>query len=334
MKIYVAYTGGTIVMASSKGGYVPDAEFGDTIIGRLIAHQPEHEYQVQCYENLKDSSNATPADWQMIGNDIRSRWQEFDAFLILHGTDTMAYTSSALAFMFQNSRKPIVVTGSQIPLIKSRNDALTNVFGAVDALTQGPPGVFLYFGGLLLEGARARKINTNDLQAFQSPNHAPRGHLGVEWKWRKVPVADAPELIQIPVMESGAVTLMMLFPGVQVEHLQGLLGPQVKGAVLLSYGTGNGPDQNQALLDHFKQATDRGIVIVNVSQCGAGAVNTQAYAAGSALVKAGLTSGIDMTFEAAFVKLHFLIGVGKTPEQIRQVFAEPLAFENQSLIAS
>ena len=327
MKIYVAYTGGTIGMVPSEQGYVPDAAFANTVSQALVAYQPEHEFSVHCYANLIDSSNATPADWQAIGEDLQSKWAEYDGFLVLHGTDTMAYTSSALAFMFQHSRKPIVVTGSQIPMVKGRNDALSNVFGAVDALLQGPQGVFLFFGGLLLEGARARKVNTSDLQAFQSPNFLPRGTLGIEWNWRKMHLPKAPEQIQIPAMQAGVVTLLPVFPGVQASHWQGLLDSKVKGAVLLSYGAGNGPDQNQDLLDLLKTANDRGVVIVNVSQCGTGAVSAGTYAAGSALVRAGVISGADMTFEAAFSKLHFLLGLGWQEEAIKQAFTTSLAFE-------
>ncbi len=327
MKIYVAYTGGTIVMVSSDDGYVPDPAFAENITARLMSYQPEHEFHARCYDQLLDSSNATPAQWQAIAKDIRDHWHDFDAFLVLHGTDTMAYTSSALAFMFQNIDKPIVITGSQIPLGKTRNDALGNVFGAVDALIQGPAGVFLYFGGLLLEGARARKVNTNDLQAFQSPNYPPRGKLGVEWKWRKAPESESGLRIEIPEMLSGAVTLLILFPGIQAEHIQGLLGEQVKAAVLLSYGAGNGPDNDPALLNTLKAASERGVVVVNVSQCGAGTVNSEAYATGSALVKVGVISALDMTFESAFAKLHFLLGLGHAPEQIRREFQQCVALD-------
>lgn len=327
MNLYVAYTGGTIGMVPSENGFIPDSAFAETVAACLNAYQPEHTFTVSCYERLIDSSNATPEDWLTIGQDIADRWQDFDGFLVLHGTDTMAYTSSALAFMFQRSRKPIVVTGSQIPMVKARNDALANLYGAVDALLHGPAGVFLHFNGLHLEGARARKVHTSDLRAFQSPNFPARGELGIEWQWRKVHEPKQPEQIQLPEMKVDQVTLLPVFPGVTAAHWQGLLGDGVKGAVLLSYGAGNGPDQNQALLDALKEATDRGVVIVNVSQCGSGAVSASTYAAGSALVKAGVISALDMTFEAAFCKLHFLLAQSNSAAEVRSAFTTPLAYD-------
>lgn len=331
MKIYVAYTGGTIGMVPSDHGYVPDAAFADVVLQKLTQYSTEHEFSVHCYPELIDSSNAAPSDWVAIANDLQSKWQEYDGFMVLHGTDTMAYTSSALAFMLQNPSKPVVVTGSQIPMFKSRNDALDNVYGALDALLEGPNGVFLFFGGKLIEGARAHKANTSALQAFSSPNALLRGELGIEWNWRKMHTKKG-ELIQIPQMQNDAVTLVPIFPGLQAAQIESLLFPQgkegiIKGAVLLTYGAGNGPDANPEFLALLKKASDSGCVIVNVSQCGAGAVSAGTYAAGSALVKAGVISGLDMTYEAAFAKLHFLIATHVKPEVIRETFTQPLAYD-------
>lgn len=331
MKIYVAYTGGTIGMVPSEQGYIPDAAFAEVVLKQLIQYSAEHEFFVHCYPDLIDSSNAAPSDWVAIAEDIQSRWQDYDAFMVLHGTDTMAYTSSALAFMFQNSSKPVVVTGSQIPMFKSRSDALDNVYGALDAMLTGPNGVFLFFGGKLIEGARAHKANTSALQAFSSPNALLRGELGIDWNWRKMHTKKG-EDIHIPPMQNDAVTLIPIFPGLQAAQIESLLFPQgkegvVKGAVLLSYGAGNGPDANPAFLALLKKASDSGCVIVNVSQCGAGAVAAGTYAAGSALLQAGVISALDMTYEAAFCKLHFMIASGISALTISQTFTQALAYE-------
>jgi L-asparaginase len=321
MKIYIAYAGGTIGMVSSENGLVPDAAFADHLSKQLNAFDElTHEFFIESYSELIDSSNATPKDWVMIARDIESKWQLFDAFIVLHGTDTMAYTAAALSFMFSNCDKPIVVTGSQVPMFKARTDAMINVLGAISACEELVNGVSLFFGGRLIEGDRAHKAHSSDWQAFSSPNCLERGILGIDWRWQQSNKAISPITVQIPDMAEDAVTILPVFPGVQAEHWQGLLNNKVKGAVLLSYGAGNAPDKNAALLALLKTATDRGVVIVNVSQCGAGSVVAGAYAAGSALVKAGVTSGKDMTYEAAFVKLHFLVGLGLDCRDIKDAF--------------
>ncbi|WP_111639764.1 asparaginase domain-containing protein [Marinomonas shanghaiensis] len=326
MKIYIAYTGGTIGMVPSNQGLIPDAAFADHLTQHLNdADELTHEFVIEGYPSLIDSSNATGKDWQTIARDIEGRWHEFDAFIVLHGTDTMAYTAAALSFMFANSDKPIIVTGSQVPMYKVRTDAMINVMGAISACEElsgekNSNGVFLFFAGRLIEGDRAHKAHTSDWQAFSSPNCPERGVLGIDWRWRSTETVKPPMSIQIPDMKEGVVTILPVFPGVQVAHWQGLLNESVRGAVLLSYGAGNAPDKDPALLALLKTATDRGVVIVNVSQCGAGSVAAGAYAAGSALVKAGVISGKDMTYEAAFVKLSFLIGLDLSSEDIKNHF--------------
>lgn len=326
MRIYIAYTGGTIGMVPSDQGLIPDAAFADHLAQHLNeADELNHEFVIEGYPSLIDSSNATPADWQTIARDIESKWHDFDAFIVLHGTDTMAYTSAALSFMFANSDKPIIVTGSQVPMYKVRTDAMINVMGAISACEElngekNSNGVFLFFAGRLIEGDRAHKAHTSDWQAFSSPNCPERGVLGIDWRWRLTEAVKPPMVIHIPDMADSAVTILPVFPGVQAAHWQGLLNDSVKGAVLLSYGAGNAPDKDPTLLALLKTAADRGVVIVNVSQCGAGSVAAGAYAAGSALVKAGVISGKAMTYEAAFAKLHFLIGSGMSVEDIKKLF--------------
>ena len=326
MKIYIAYTGGTIGMVPSDQGLIPDAAFADHLTQHLNeSGELAHDFVIASYPTLIDSSNATPKDWQTIARDIESKWHDFDAFIVLHGTDTMAYTSAALSYMFAHSDKPIIVTGSQVPMYKVRTDAMINVMGAISACEElncekNSNGVFLFFAGRLIEGDRAHKAHTSDWQAFSSPNCPERGVLGIDWRWRSTDFVKQPMVIRIPEMAEGSVTILPVFPGVQVAHWQGLLSENVKGAVLLSYGAGNAPDKDLALLALLKAATDRGVVIVNVSQCGAGCVAAGAYAAGSALIKAGVISGTDMTYEAAFVKLSFLIGLDLPSEKIKTSF--------------
>lgn len=320
MNIYIAYTGGTIGMVPSENGLIPDAAFADHLLSHLNQTPSPHQYEIYSYPDLIDSSNATPSDWQTLAYDLKERWSKFDAFIILHGTDTMAYSAAALSYMFQHADKPVILTGSQVPMFEARTDAVNNILGAVSACEQGPNGVFLFFADRLIDGARAHKSHTSDWQAFSSPNYPERGVLGIDWQWRPPHTPKTTMTVSIPEMVAGKVTLLPVFPGVKTEHWLGLLNDEVKGAVLLSYGAGNAPDRDPDLLDVLAKATERGVVIVNVSQCGSGRISVGAYAAGSALVKAGVISGSDMTYEAAFAKLHFLIGKGLTGEALAHGF--------------
>ena len=186
MKIYIAYTGGTIGMVPSDQGLITDAAFADHLTQHLDeSDELTHDFVIASYPTLIDSSNATPKDWQTIAHDIESKWHDFDAFIVLHGTDTMAYTAAALSFMFAHSDKPIIVTGSQVPMYKVRTDAMINVMGAISACEElhcekNSNGVFLFFAGRLIEGDRAHKAHTSDWQAFSSPNCPERGVLGID----------------------------------------------------------------------------------------------------------------------------------------------------------
>ncbi|ADZ92950.1 asparaginase domain-containing protein [Marinomonas mediterranea] len=324
MKIYIAYTGGTIGMKESDDGLIPDPDFAEVLQKQLeevtAKSDVKNEYCVYRYPELIDSSNATPEEWRKIALDVSTRWDDFDAFIVLHGTDTMAYTSSALYYMLENASKPVVVTGSQVPMFQARTDGLNNVLGAISACNEGKHGVSLFFGSLLIAGNRAHKANTTDWQAFSSPNYPVLGTLGIDWVWTPLTSEHQDMTERLPEMQAGAVTLLPVFPGVSAQSWSGLLTDQVKGAVLLSYGAGNAPDKDDALLAMLKNATERGVCIVNVSQCGAGSVVAGAYAAGSALVKAGVVSGQDMTYEAAFTKLHVAIGCGLEGAALRAEF--------------
>ncbi|TDO95576.1 asparaginase domain-containing protein [Marinomonas balearica] len=324
MNIYIAYTGGTIGMKESDDGLIPDPDFAEVLQKQLDELAPtskeKNEYSVYRYPELIDSSNATPNEWRQIASDLAGKWDEFDAFIVLHGTDTMAYTSSALFYMFENASKPIIVTGSQVPMFQARTDGLNNVLGAISACNEQKNGVSLFFGSSLIKGNRAHKANTTDWQAFSSPNYPVIGTLGIDWVWTPL-VSERQEMtMQLPEMQSDAVTLLPVFPGVSADNWSGLLNDRVKGAVLLSYGAGNAPDKDDKLLAMLREATERGVCIVNVSQCGAGSVVAGAYAAGSALVKAGVVSGRDMTYEAAFTKLHIAIGKGLEGSALRAEF--------------
>jgi L-asparaginase len=343
-RLYIAYTGGTIGMSRTADGYAPAPGF----LAAQMAMMPELAdprmpgYDIHEYDPLLDSSNMRPADWVHIGQDIVTHYDAYDGFLVLHGTDTMAYTASALPFFLQGLRKPVIVTGSQIPLCEIRNDARANLITSMLIAAEYPlPEVCLYFGGKLLRGCRAVKVDADGLEAFDSPKHPPLGVAGVEIQIDPTcghsgfappgaaigREAGLPGLSLAAPCAEATVGAFRLFPGLAPDLLRNVLQPPLQGLVLEAYGVGNGPDRDTALLVVLAEATSRGVVIVAITQCLRGAVHLGEYVAGSALAKAGVISGGDMTAEAALCKLFYLFSQGLPPETVAVRMAEDLCGE-------
>lgn len=311
-KVYIAYTGGTIGMKSIGNGFTPAAGY----LQKLMSNVPElqsdilPDYEICEYDPLLDSSNMTPQDWLKIAKDIAAHHSEFDGFVVLHGTDTMAYTASALPFMLQGLQKPVVITGAQIPLSKVRNDARENLITALFiAANFKIPEVCLCFGDKLLRGNRAVKVDADSLDAFESPNFPPLGTVGIEIRvnWDLVlPPPKTRKSIKVAALNESRVAALRLFPGISVDIVKNFLQPPIRGLILETYGIGNAPEDLK-LISALKAADDRGVVIVNCTQCLKGTVNMENYATGAALAKAGVISGFDMTLEAALAKLSFLL---------------------------
>jgi L-asparaginase len=344
-RLYIAYTGGTIGMQRTPEGYAPAPGF----LAAQMAAMPELAdprmpgYDIHGYDPLLDSSNMRPADWVRIGQDIVAHYDAYDGFLVLHGTDTMAYTASALPFFLQGLRKPVIVTGSQIPLCEIRNDARANLITSMLIAAEYPlPEVSLYFGGKLLRGCRAVKVDADGLDAFDSPKYPPLGIAGVEIQIDPTctpalfgsdldpaagRAAAAPVVSLAAPRAEATVGAFRLFPGLAPDLLRNVLQPPLQGLVLEAYGVGNGPDRDAALLNALAEATARGVVIVAITQCLRGAVHLGEYAAGSALAKAGVISGYDMTAEAALCKLFYLFSQGLPPEMVRRKMGDNLCGE-------
>jgi L-asparaginase len=230
--------------------------------------------------------------------------------VVLHGTDTMAYTASALPFMLQGLQKPVVITGAQIPLCHVRNDARENLITALlIAANFKIPEVCLCFGDKLLRGNRAVKVDADSLDAFESPNFPPLGTVGIEIKinWDLIlPPPKTRKTIKITALSESRVAGLRLFPGISVDIVKNFLQPPIRGLILETYGIGNAPEDSE-LLAALKAASDRGVIIVNCTQCLRGTVNMDDYATGSSLAKAGVINGFDLTPEAALAKLSFLL---------------------------
>jgi L-asparaginase len=329
--ICLIYTGGTIGMTMTAQGYAPMPDF-PSVLSKLLADKGANlpRYTLHAYPVPIDSSNATPADWQTIARDIAARYNDYDGFVVLHGTDTMAYTASALSFMLRGLRKPVIVSGSQIPLGAVRSDAPQNLVTALQlAADEAINEVAIYFNQRLLRGNRAVKVSTEKLQAFDSPNYPWLGEQCIAMKLHReylLPRAES-ESFELPDYRGANVLALRFVPGMSLSAVQGMLDLKPQALILECYGAGNAPDGDPALLDMLARANAQGTVLVGCSQSLHGRVTIGAYAAGAAMPAAGVIGAVDMTFEAIFTKLHHLFALGHAPDAVRREFLRNLCGE-------
>lgn len=285
-------------------------------------------YAVLEYDPLLDSSEMDIPDWIRLASDISLNYQAFDAFIVLHGTDTMAYTASALSMLLENLGKSVIVTGAQVPLSELRNDAIENVLGAL--MLAGSyiiPEVGLYFASTLYRGNRTSKVSNNALAAFDSPNMAPLARVGIniEVAWNLVERSRSVKSFRAHDRMSPNVAVLRLFPGLPTSTVKSFLSPPLEGVILESYGAGNAPSRED-LLQVFREASERGLVIVNITQCVQGEVSA-IYAVGKKLEAVGVVAGGDMTAEGALAKLSYLLAKELQPSEIRELMGRPLRGE-------
>lgn len=286
-------------------------------------------YSILEWTPLQDSSNVEMDDWVRIATEIELNYPAFDAFVILHGTDTMSYTSSALSFLLEDLGKTVILTGAQIPLSQLRNDAIDNLLGALTiAGNYIIPECSLYFNHTLYRGNRVYKASTFDLNAFHSPNFPPLVNVGIDIvvNWNDVLRQTSLRRFKAHKEMNPHVATLRLFPGMTGATARAFLAPPARGAVLETFGAGNSP-QREDLMDALKQACDAGVVIVAISQCTKGSVSA-AYQTGRALQRVGVVPGGDMTPECALTKLSYLLSKPElSVAQVRELIGLPLRGE-------
>jgi L-asparaginase len=337
-KILLIYTGGTIGMKKDFAtGALKAFNFS-----KLLQRIPELklldcEIENISFEHPIDSSNMNPENWVKLATIIEENYASFDGFVVLHGSDTMSYTASALSFMLENLAKPIIFTGSQLPIGDLRTDAKENLITAIQIASLRENGqavvkeVCLYFEYKLYRGNRTTKINAEHFKAFTSPNYSFLIESGVHLKINSdllLPVQENGPLQVHKILDTNVI-ILKLFPGISEQVIVAVLAiPNLKGIVLETYGAGNAPT-NAWFLSVLQQAIQNGIHIINVTQCSGGSVRMGQYETSTALREIGVISGKDITTEAAITKLMYLLGKNNSAINFKEVFETSLRGEIQ-----
>lgn len=336
-KVLLIYTGGTIGMGRNmKTGALEPLDFNHLVDALPEFSQIETKVDVYQFANPIDSSDITPKEWAQMVRIIRNSYEKYDGFVILHGTDTMAYTASALSFMLENLTKPVILTGSQLPIGQLRTDGKENIITSIELASAFDdddhpmvPEVSIYFNGRLLRGNRATKASSDAFNAFNTFNYPNLCEAGVGFTFHKHHILqpDYDKPMQAHLAMDQRVVVFSLFPGISETMVRHILeSDDVRGIVMRTFGSGNAP-QKTWLMKLLKNASKRGTVIVNVTQCQSGFVEMGRYSTGFFLQEAGVISGHDTTVEAAVTKLMHLFGQYSDPNIVRKKMAMNLAGE-------
>lgn len=332
-RVLILYTGGTIGMVSSPNGYIPVPNtIRDTLNELSVMRHPDMpSWDIMEMDVLLDSSNVGVAEWNRIGRVIYDHYGEYDGFVVLHGTDTMAYSASAMSFMLQGLQKPVVFTGSQIPLCEIRSDGLENILNSVCIAAEGKAReVCICFSGKLLRGNRSVKLSSDRFVAFESPNYPHLAEIGIHIEYHESalemprPKRDGLEIVEFQKLPIGVIKV---FPGIQFSLFEGIMTESLKAVVLETFGSGNIPAGGDSLLPIIRKAYEHGVILTVCSQCLQGRVSLGTYEASRGLSEVGAVSGADMTTEAAVAKLYYLFSAGYSREEIKERMSRDLCGE-------
>lgn len=333
-RILIIYTGGTIGMAKDFAtGQLKPIDFRQIRDEVPEIRKFNYKIDVVSFDPIMDSSNMQPEHWQGIAGIVGKHYSAYDGFVVLHGSDTLAYTASALSFMLENLSKPVVITGSQLPVGEVRTDAKENLITSIEiAATQidgkpAVPEVCVYFDYMLFRGNRVSKVNASKFEAFQSPNFPPLAEAGVHLKFnRHLTLKPSKKAFRVNTLLDTAVAVVKIFPGMQQPWLSAVLRSGMKAVVLETYGSGNVP-VNEWFMEEIKKAIASGVLILNVSQCHGGSVEQGVYTTSAPLQKAGVIGGFDLTTEAALTKLMYLLGNKRKASEIKKLIISNLRGE-------
>ena len=322
-KVLVLYTGGTMGMRhEANGSLAPSKGYLTDRINELpeIGRDDMPRFDIIEYDELIDSSAMGPEHWVKIAEDIQRHYNEYDGFVVIMGTDTMAYASSAMSFMLENLTKTVVFTGSMIPFAHVYNDARRNLLvSMIVAASSRIPEVCVVFNDKVLRANRTVKVNSIGLDAFDSPNYLPLATLGTVIRQRKDCILSQPTgPFTVSTNLVAKIIVIKLVPGFDDESIEALVkySTSLRAIVLELYGTGNGPSKKKSLLDAIRDARRKGIVVVALTQCARGGVSLETYSMGRDFSDAGVIPGGDMTTEACTTKLAYLFGLFPDPSEV------------------
>lgn len=334
-KVLLVYTGGTI-------GMIEDVETGALRpfdFKHLFNQVPELkrlniDIDFISFEKPIDSSNMSPNEWVKMAEIIESNYHQFDGFVILHGSDTMAFSASALSFMLENLAKPVIFTGSQLPIGKIRTDGKENLITAIEiaAAKQNNkpivPEVAIYFEYRLYRGNRTHKYNAEHFQAFRSANYPELAEAGVHIKYNYAAIQKPIEKpFMIHKKLDNNIAILKIFPGIDIKVINAIVSiPGLKGLIIETFGAGNAPIIPE-MYDLLSEAIKKGMIVLNVTQCNSGSVDQGRYETSSMFNKIGVIGGKDITTEAAVAKLMFLLGTGLTNVEIKNLLSQSLRGE-------